>query len=346
MYEAALKMNNRPFSDKVQSNVAISQLTIYRFSSITFIFCLLCFVISSSTLKAQTRIINSAQSIVIFFQPEGHQQTELIEYLQLQLSKDLPNIELTLVDIKQLTKSEIKTYLDTSPLCSVSIGEDTTKKVLSLRSSVKAYAINVSHNQLSKLTRTYKRLNVIVSGIYQEQSFKRQVLLAKALQPGLEKISTLVGQVDKFYLPDFMKVAKESELPLNFKILQRADTAEHFITTIANKNDFVLILNNQQLYTKPKLASLILTATRHQIRLIGNGINSAKIGMLASIYTPTTSLARESSNDIKRFCQMGLEMKPHFAKDFSVSINHKISETLNLKIESNEALKQKIMSLE
>jgi len=91
---------------------------------------------------------------------------------------------------------------------------------------------------------------------------------------------------------------------------------------------------------------LVLTAVRQNIRLIGNRIDSAKIGTLANVYTPQNSLAIEASRDIKKYCMMGLQVKPHFAKSFNVNVNYKIAETFNLKGIDEHNLTKKIATME
>jgi hypothetical protein len=339
-------MINLPFSDKTQTNVAHQQDVNNSLISYQLLFSFLVLLVSVNSLNAQPNSTTPQPNIVIFYQSQDQQQVELTKYLQDQLTQQLPNVQFESVDINRLTKKELKTYINHSPLCSVTIGESATKKILSLRSKVKTFALNVSHNQLNKLYRTYKRLGVDITGIYQEQTFIRQMLLAKTLQPNLKKISLLVGQVDKYYLPNLVKIAKQNDITLKFKILQPSDTAESFLNNVANQNEFFIVVNNKQLYSKAKLAGLVLTATRQGIRLIGNLIESTKIGVLASVYTPMTSLAIEASNDITDYCESNLEVKPHYAKDFNISVNHKIAEILKLKNIENERLKQAIINLE
>jgi len=181
-------MNNLPFSDNFQTNAATGQLSFQNYIFSIYLMASLILLVSSFSLNAQQPALPSPQSIIIFYQFEDNQQTKLIESLQAQLTKDRLNIELKTVDINKLTKKELKRNFDGTSICSISIGENTTKKILSLRSKIKTFALNVSRNQLNKLNQIYKRLNIEVSGIYQEQSLSRQILLARALQPELNFI--------------------------------------------------------------------------------------------------------------------------------------------------------------
>ena len=291
------------------------------------------------------------ENLVIFYQGINLDQNEFLESLLFQLKSERPQYHYQLVNIAQLSKNAINAYYNQATHCAVTIGLETTQKILSLRNPVKTFALSLSRLQLDKLNQTYQRLNIEVSGIYKEQSFARQIALAQALEPELKQVGSLFGQADKYYLPEFQQTANEKGFQLNFQILQMANSGESYLTRVVDNNGYFVLLNNSQIYQKSKLANLVLAASHHQIKLIGNLFESSQLGAIASVYTPTNELLKEASKDISAYCQnnptaQSAKISPHYAKGFSVMVNHPMAENFGISELNIYDLTNKIATME
>lgn len=283
--------------------------------------------LSSATASAET---NENTNIMVFHQDIDVDHNPLVQALKQQLPLKLNNFNFQFVDLTNYTQKQIESILLQANNCALTIGSSATQKVLSVRKPINLFSISISRNLLDKLHSVYARLGIFVSGIYQEQPLKRQVYLAKAMQPELKSVGILLEQADKFYLPEYQQIAVENNLQLKYRILSTSDSPEKYLTQVADESSYLFITNNPQLFAKSKLAALVLSAYYHQIKLVGSQYDDAKIGALASVYTSPTALAIETSSELKQLCLSGEKNPPRYANSFSVVINQQIAENFGV----------------
>lgn len=286
------------------------------------------------------------KKILVFYQETDERASVLLKYLETQLTLRMPRFEYQLLDIQQLSQKEIEKYMLSTVTCAISIGKLATQKVLAVRSSVKVFSLYVSRVHLDKFNRVYRKLGVFVSGIYEEQPFERQIYLSKALDPEIEQVGILVNQLDKFYLTDYQRMAKDNKISLNYKILKTSDIPERNIKDVAGKNQVLLISNNEQLFMESKLVGTVLSAYYQQVKLIGNRVSDSKMGALASIYTPPSYLAIEVVNNLIAICKNNETPSPRYSKYFSVAVNNRIADNLNLPNYDTDEITKKISQME
>ena len=261
------------------------------------------------------------RKIPVFYQFKGKDSQMLLEALSSEVIEALPTYQFELFDISRTASTTIEQHIKNSRHCAITIGLAATQQVAAMRSTDKLFSLSLSRLQLDKLHQVYSRLGIFISGIYQEQSFDRQLYLSKALSPELDKVSILLDQSDKFYLPEYQRIANNFDIELDYRILHSADTPQNYLPVITAKNGYLLISNNQRLYMKAKLAGLVVSSFHQQVNLIGGQINDVKAGAIAGVYTPPYSLAVEAARAIKKLCHQDVNYMPSYATDFNVIIN-------------------------
>ena len=280
--------------------------------------------------EAQSLNDSGQKDTLVFFQRSNAEQDKFLKALETQLTTKMPNRRFQFIDLTRSTKRELEGYFKSAGQCAMAVGPFATQKMLTVRKPINYFSVFTSRNLLDQLNRVYRRLGISVSGIYEEQPFERQIYLSKALNASLNSIGLLLDQKDKYYLPEFQSIALENKLALNYRILGAADSPEKYLSDVASVDTYLLLTNNNQLFMKSKLASLVLSAYYQQVKLIGNRYEDAKVGTLASVYTPPTTLAIEAVSEFKSVCESGQIEPPRYAKSFSVIINKQIAENLNM----------------
>jgi len=288
----------------------------------------------------------SDRETLIFYQGKSEQLDKFRQALEIQLKLKMPQSTFNFVDLTNLSKRDLEEHFANTASCAMAIGPYATQKMLSVRKNINHFSVLASRNLLDKLHRVYARLGIKVSGIYEEQPFYRQIFLSKALAPGLEEIGLLLNQKDKYYLSEYQSIAEQHGLTLNYRILNASDSPEKYLADVADQENYLLLTNNSQLFMKSKLAAMVLTAYYQQVKLIGNRYQDAEVGTLASIYTPSTTLAIEASNEFKLACEQSELAKPRYAESFSVIINKQIAENLNMGNINTNQLSKSVTQLE
>ncbi len=156
----------------------------------------------------------------------------------------------------------------------------------------------------------------------------------------------LLDQTDKYYLPEYLKLAEKHNLKLKYRILKPSDSAEKYLQEMADENTYFLVTHNRQLANESRLASLVMSAYYQNIKLIGNRYQNLKTGTLASIYTSAAALASEAGKSFKQLCESDELPAPRFAKNFNVAINKQIAENTKMNRLSGSILTQQITDME
>jgi len=264
----------------------------------------------------------------------------LIKTLNNWFSQKEPSLSPLFRDLRQMTDAQIEQTLSSPPHCAVTIGLTSTRRALAARTRSKLYSLLVSKEELDGLARTYQQLSLYISGIYEEQSFIRQLYLAQALGTTPVKAIILLDQKNRFYLPELLDIAAKESVSLKYKILRRPESPNDFIDTLAEKNDYLLLQNQSSQSSDAKMANLVLSAYRNNVRLIGSRTSDTAAGALASVYTPTNALAQQAVAEISELCEQKKFRPPHYAKRYAVNLNRKIADNLGLSRLRAESLTQ------
>ena len=264
----------------------------------------------------------------------------LIKSLKNWFSQKEPSLSPLYLDLRQLTDAQIEQSLASPPHCAVTIGLSSTRRALAARTRSKIFSLLVSKEQLDGLARTYQQLGLFVSGIYEEQSFIRQLYLAQILGTIPVKAIILLDQKNRFYLPELLEIATNESVSLKYKILRRPESPNDFIDALADKNDYFLIQNQTSFSGDAKMANLVLSAYRNKVRLIGNRASDTIAGALASVYTPANVLAQQAVTEVGELCEQKKLAPPHYARRFAVNFNSKIADNLGLPRIKTESLTQ------
>lgn len=297
------------------------------------------FILHSSAFaeSQQNRIsssINTPQlssNVTIFYQRNSAQDEKLAGVLLSELQQKVVELQVTLAETSNRSRNQLEQFLGSEAGCSITIGSIATQKILSARSQKSIFAVKVPRHKLDQLNRIYQRLGSFVTGLYEEQPFERQILLAKSLSSDLKEISVLLGQSDKYYLTDYQQIAERHELKLAFQLLRPTDPPEKYLKNVAKSGGWLALTNNGELFQSSKLAGLVLAAYYQKVNLLGNKLEDSKSGALASIYTSINSLANEVIPDIRALCVANTQRPPRYAKNFSVEINQHIADNTNVR---------------
>ncbi len=285
-------------------------------------------------------------TILVFY--EGNRDSllnTLVDSLKPQLAAKFEKHEFEFIDLFKYPNKEIESKLKNTQNCVMTLGVPATQKILAYRRPLNHFSLLLPRPLLDKFHHVYGRLGIQVSGIYHEQPIERQIYLAKSLNADIQRVNIFLEQSDKYYLPEYQKSVNQHGLMLNSKILPSTDSPEKHLTQLKNF-DYLLITNNLYLYSKSKLASLVLSSFYREIRLIGNLYEHAELGTLASIYTSPTSLSIEASNQFKNDCFQEKMNSPRYAQGFSVAVNKQIATNLNLTQLNENELSRRVSNME
>ncbi|MDQ7050507.1 MAG: hypothetical protein Q9M92_13650 [Enterobacterales bacterium] len=250
------------------------------------------------------------------------------------------------VDIESFTVAQLETILNNSQQCAITLGEKSLKTILSTRPKKRIFSLMVAKYELDKLIQLYTRFGIELSGIYQEQSFVRQLNLVRAINPEAKHIAIALGLKTRYWLDEYQALSDEYSLQLIFNLFNLQSNLPLFVEKINAEKTFLLVVNDPDVYSPLQLQSILVSSYNRQIPIIGNKLSDSENAALASVYTPNELLASEVSQKIDSFCKAIKIAAPNFSDNYQVMINPAIAQSLNYSSLDNKILKSKMKLLE
>ncbi len=280
---------------------------------------------------------SKARTIYIYHSSTQGTNGDFIEMLVSGIKAEQSAPRIMVIDVDQKTPIELEKQLKTDNGCALTIGPTPLTKILATRTSTPIFSTHVSKFDLDSFVEKYRQFGVTLSGIYQEQSFERQLLLAKAMNSKLKRVAVILGRKTRYYLDDYRVMSNKYGFELSFVILPRNGSASSFVETLANSNTFLAIINDKLHYLPERLHSLLITTHQLYIPILGNKQLDSTQAAMASVFTPSNQLAIEVSREIGLYCNgrgysiasSGKIRSPTYSHHFKVSVNKQIAQNLN-----------------
>jgi len=293
--------------------------------------------------------VSSQSTASLFIAHSGINEADrpYLTWLINELQKSKPTTHtLKQLNTRQMTQAQLEESLSRENGCVITIGDVALQKVLSTRQKTPVFSTLVSKTKLDNLIESYGRFEVIIGGIYHEQSFSRQILLSKVINDKVEKLGILLGSNTRFTLPEYRKIAQTQSIDLSFFILRHHASAQQYFERLPIDGGFLLILNDPEHYSSADLQTLLLTSNKRKIAMIGSKYEDSVVAALASVYTPRQKLAKEAAVEVGRLCAGETLQKPKFSEHLAVKVNQEIAGFLGFGVLAERTLEASLRQLE
>ncbi len=234
-----------------------------------------------------------------------------------------------------------------SPSVIVAVGLRAAETVAALDTPVpvlNALIPRVAYEKIARLRKS-KNNSSAFSAIYLDQPIARQLDLIDLLMPSSRRIGVVLGP-DSADVGDALtvearargftlataRISKESELPAALQ-------------SVLGESGVLLSLPDAVAFNSRTLQSVLFTAYQYRTPVIGFSPAYVRAGALAAVHSTPTQLARQVSDILQRFNPASPSLPPpQYPEYFSVSVNEHVARSLEIKIESEEALAVKLQT--
>lgn len=289
----------------------------------------------------------------IVHQELDDEQAKFVEMLKTELliqqltikHIDIRESDITSESIEQLIRNNQELQKNS---CALTIGHRPLDTLLAARSALPIFATFASKPHLDDRVKNYADFGAEISGIFFEQSFKRQLQLAKILHQlaesePLEKVKLFVGMTTRYLLPYYRSQSEEAGLVLDFDIVKRQHNASLYLEKKRGSKKTLILLNDNQVFSENELRALLLKSNQTDVLLVGSTIRHSETAAVASVLTPTETLAKQAISEFLSLCRSGAADKPNYAKGFMIKINQQLASYLQLPALDEEAIHRKLL---
>ncbi|BBB27624.1 ABC transporter substrate-binding protein [Amphritea japonica] len=228
----------------------------------------------------------------------------------------------------------------------ISIGSKATEFAMQhAGSNTIIFSTFIPSRKFHKLSQKYStRLTekkVSLTAVFLDQPIKRQLQLAKLIQPKLKAIGLTLGPDSLEILPELEKTAKEMTFHLNHKTLTLSDNPIQQIQPIMDASDLFLVIPDPSTFNKTTAKWLLYMSLRSKVPLLAFSHNYVKAGAVAACITTPEDIGRYTAEQL-HLIEGGSIPPATFSPYFKVVTNPKSARQLGLSISTPENLQERL----
>lgn len=218
----------------------------------------------------------------------------------------------------------------------ITLGSKALKTAWEQLTDKKIFSLMVSQEKIKKIIGVHSRINDLY-GLYQEQSIQRQVFLAQQLLPGIRNIGFLTTPDNFAALKDQLNHF-QSETNYEIQTVSDQTSLGKALSYINQNSDLLIALAEPEIYNRSSLRNILLSSYRNNIPLLGLNNAFVNAGCLAAVYTTNEQFAKETAQIIRMISYGQPLPKINYARNFKISVNHKVADSLGLYLKSENEL--------
>lgn len=177
------------------------------------------------------------------------------------------------------------------------------------------------------------------SAIYLDQPISRQLDLVRLALPDKKRIGVIVGPDSEELLESLRTEAQLRELELN--AVRIGSEAELFpaLESVLGSSDVFLSLPDSMVFNSRTLQSILFTAYRRQIPVVGFSPAYVRAGALFAVHSTPAQLARQVAEVLRRVNARDATLPPpQYPGYYTVAVNYHVARSLEIALESEEFL--------
>jgi putative ABC transport system substrate-binding protein len=290
-----------------------------------------------------------ANNVVILLSGQGTSYSELLESLQVETRKS------------QTLRSGVGTWGTASwdsSLSSISYG--TTQLLIAVGSNATRAALESTDNRIPILCillpkSTYEALLATtkmnsgtrrISAIYLDQPLFRQLDLIRQALPKSSRLGIVLGPESARDAERLQILSEARGLTLTVERAQR-DTALYPALQRALADTDVLLALPDPYVSNPETAqNVLLTSFRQRVPVIGFSAAYVRAGALAAVFSSPAQIGTEAGEIARQVYRGQVLGAAKYPRYFSVTINRQVANSLNLSLEDETTLRERLQKLE
>jgi len=239
-------------------------------------------------------------------------------------------------DLKQFENNSLSDDTSSNEQIYITLGSKALKTAWEKLNNKKIFSLLVSQHKIKTIVEISSHINKL-SGLYLEQSPQRQVLLAQQLISGIRTIGFLTTPHNAGMLRKQLKNV-QSEIDFEIKDVSDQYSLAKALSYIIRNSELLITLPEHEIYNRSSLKNILLSSYRNNIPLIGLNKAFVNAGCLAAAYTTTKQFTKETAEIFEKITKEEAVPEIHYAKDYKISVNQKVADSLGLYLQSEKAI--------
>ena len=286
-----------------------------------------------------------ANNIVILVSGQGSSYTELLESLQAEIRKT-PNIRISTATWGTTSwESSLNNIIYGNTQLLIAVGSNASRVALEstdIRIPVLCILLPKSTYEAMLVTARINSSQRRISAIYLDQPLNRQLDLIKQALPKNNRLGVVLGPESSRDTERLQILAEARGLALTVERAQRDSALYPALQRALADADVFLAVPDPYVINPETAQNVLLTSFRQRVPVIGFSAAYVRAGALAAVFSSPAQIGTEAG-EIARQVYRGQPLgAAKYPKYFSVGINRQVANSLNLVLEEEATLREKL----
>lgn len=309
------------------------------------LFCRLISTLPAWLLLCSVPIVQADSDVVLLLSNNAAAYREVEQGIRATFVEQKSGLDITSLTLDSLLEN--KSALPDEMQLLVTIGTRATRHALQENLTSSVYASFITASGLLREITTEKGFPDALKGaVVLDQPADRIIQLAKLINPQARKLGTVVNGSAPNRLAEFERIAERQGLTLTAtRLFEDSNPIADLKQIFANSDVFLVIPDKADFNSKIAKWVLFLSY-RHRVPVIGYSKKYTDAGALISIFSTPWQVGRDTGERLLHYVSLHSKSTPlvrlQYPRHFSLSINDKVAESLNLNIDNEAQLKERM----
>lgn len=183
-----------------------------------------------------------------------------------------------------------------------------------------------------------------ISAVFIDQPVSRQLELVRLVTPQVIRVGALLGNDTAIISRALEQAAKPLGLQVEIETLKSPEELPSSLKRVFARSDALLALPDAQVYNQSTLQGILLNAYRSGQPVFGFSAAQVKAGALAAVYSTPEQIGNHAAEVLLKAGEGNKWTLPaaQYSRYFNVAVNREVSRSLNLQIDEDIVLHEKL----
>jgi ABC-type uncharacterized transport system substrate-binding protein len=184
----------------------------------------------------------------------------------------------------------------------------------------------------------------LFSAVFFDQPWGRQFALIRYAIPG-RRVGILLGKESADLTASLLAAARDAHMVASIEVVSDEADLLPALKRLLPNSDAMLAVPDATIYNRSNIATILLTSYRAKVPLFGFSASYVRAGALAAVYSQPWQIAHQVAEIIQGLAGSGSLPPPQSPRYFSVGINPQVGLSLELSLDDEAQLLQKLKQL-
>lgn len=182
----------------------------------------------------------------------------------------------------------------------------------------------------------------VMSAIYLNQPWNRQVSFLRAVLPDRRKVGLLHSPDTHIDITHLGKNVAKRGGSLIAHLVQSEEELFLGLESVLSNSDVLLAIPDDLIYNSSNIRNILLTSYHHRIPLIGISQPYVNAGALCAIFSTPEQLAVQTSVVAIKFLRTGQLPESQYPAEFTIAVNSQVARSMGIELPSQEIIRRQM----